>query len=595
MIRSRIRPWLVPLALLAVVTTTRRQVGADDTTPPAEPIHALVAELDAGEFYVRESAMRRLRTRVLDAGSGARVAEDLDRLSLEPSRSFEAHQRISEILRGIDRSSEAPRETLTDDQTQAIVAQLCDDRFNARENASRRLQWLLGNPGNIVPLMGLLKTRLNDSELSLATRQDLDRHYAEVRRAWLLAPAEKCPLPAVTDEQIAGWVRLLARPTEKETIFAAQRMARCELEDALVRDECRERTANAIADQLSQSDDAAGAARLRELVDLAKPAMVAEIWSATRFVNWVGGVFVADPDPRSVHLVTTQYLHVGVPQIPEGAPRATHFDRCGDTTAHCVSGNTLLPGDYPVGTAFSHPQGESTLFHLINLPTPRRRLIYEYSARRGEAVRLCELSQRTCDAFLAKERMLTESDAGVLMLLDRVVVSQFAGQFFARIDDEPLNGIGNRLLIGHTSRHGAVCYALAFTGTKEAAPGLIRAIAEKRFLPENESGPYNVPMIALLAIAARDPWERVDDWLEKQLDLDELLVSNVDPAPELAATAAAILGDRLGQSAALLGLAPIADSFCQQVGFTAYRFENEARRVKARQLLRAQRQKSPAP
>ena len=48
---------------------------------------------------------------------------------------------------------------------------------------------------------------------------------------------------------------------------------------------------------------------------------------------------------------TVQYLLIGVPQYPERMTRATFFDKIDDTTAHCVSGNSLAPGDYPVGIA----------------------------------------------------------------------------------------------------------------------------------------------------------------------------------------------------------------------------------------------------
>jgi hypothetical protein len=228
---------------------------------------------------------------------------------------------------------------------------------------------------------------------------------------------------------------------------------------------------------------------------------------------------------------------------------------------------------------------------LVNLPTPRDRVVYEYSTRRGDAVRLREVSQHTCDAFLSKRRKFAEADTHLLQLLDQAVVAHFAGEFFAKVDDAPLGGLASTLPIGHTSIHGAVCCALARAGTKDAAPGIIKALEADRILPPDVGANYQVPWIALLAIAQRDPWDGVEDWLRKQLEHeDEPLVTNADPAPDFAATAAAIWGGRLGQSPQSLGLLQVADGFCQHVGLSTYRFENAARRAAALNWFRTQSQ-----
>ena len=319
--------------------------------------------------------------------------------------------------------------------------------------------------------------------------------------------------------------------------------------------------------------------------------MVAEIWSNLDEQVLINGLVVAQSDVLQLRLVTTQYLHIGVPQLPEMATQVTHFDYCDDIRAHCVSGNTLKGGqDYPVGLAILHPEGNPTVFHLINLPTPRRRLLYEYTARRNESMRMRELTERTCDAYLSGRLKLTEAEPNMLKVLDPQVVSQFAGEFFAKVDDLPFEGIGSHLTIGHTSVHGGVCYALAFIGTKDAAPGIIKALEEDRILPPDVGAYFNLPLIALLAIANRDPWENVNDWLNAQIEEDEALVTNVDPAPDLAATAAAILGERLGRSPQSLGLVLVSDEFCKNVGLITYRFESAKDRKAAKSWFRAQRQ-----
>ena len=57
----------------------------------------------------------------------------------------------------------------------------------------------------------------------------------------------------------------------------------------------------------------------------------------------------------------------------------------------------------------------------------------------------------------------------------------------------------------------ADCWRLR--GTKEAMPKLIEAIDNGNFLPPTSREPYHLQWLAALAIAQRDPWPEVDDWL----------------------------------------------------------------------------------
>jgi hypothetical protein len=104
--------------------------------------------------------------------------------------------------------------------------------------------------------------------------------------------------------------------------------------------------------------DPRGVKCVQALVDLTRSALVAEFW-------------------RNRQHEGTQYLMVGVPSWGQLAERPSHFDRIDDQTAHCVSGQNLSPGDYPVGVAIPHPDlrlDGAAFFHLVNLPTPRRRM-----------------------------------------------------------------------------------------------------------------------------------------------------------------------------------------------------------------------------
>ena len=203
---------------IAVLLAVATAAWGDEPEPLAAQIQQLVSELDSADFYGRESAMRRLRTFVLD-DRGGKVASQLDQRSLDPQLSFETHQQLSEILRDLPHADSTPTETLSEAQTSELLSQLCDDRFSVRAIAARRLRRALTNPSNIVPVTLSLKARLNDADMPASTRQELERHHELARREWLLAPVEKCSLPAVADEQITGWINLVAQSVENEAGF----------------------------------------------------------------------------------------------------------------------------------------------------------------------------------------------------------------------------------------------------------------------------------------------------------------------------------------------------------------------------------------
>jgi hypothetical protein len=564
------------IALLVAIEAPTATRAEPPTVDAAQSAKGLVAQLDADDFFARETASRRLRALALSNEAGPALSEHLRQLAVDPQTSYEVRLRLREVLQDVSRADAVPTpETVGAAEAEQLLSQLGDSKFSIRESASFHLRRLLENPTNIVPLMVPLNARLADADLQPATRQDLEQYYIQARKAWLLAPADCCAFPDVSDEQLAAWINAVVQPDADDRSQFMRRTATRELQDLLVRDDCRPRVTPLLEKQLANTDDPRIGARVRALLDFVKPAMVAEIWSASQRVALGGGVFIGTQESLKLRLATTQYLHVGVPQIPEGAPKATFFDHVDDQKAHCVSGNTLLPGDYPIGIAVPHPEGDVIIFHLVNLPNPRRRLIYEYSAERSETVRLAELTERTCASYVAKERVLTAADVLPLVLLDRGVVSQFAGKFFAAIDDSPLAQSNGRLMVGHTSTHGAVCYALALVGTKDAAVGIQKAVTDKRILPSTDSSPYELPTIALLAIAHRDPWQNVDAWLGAAIEQDQPLVTNVEPAPDMAATAAAILFERYQTPLSNFGLIPQAESFCNQAGLNVYRFGSE--------------------
>ena len=246
-----------------------------------------------------------------------------------------------------------------------------------------------------------------------------------------------------------------------------------------------------------------------------------------------------------------------------------------------MSGINLSEGDYPVGVAFPHPRERNSFFHLVNLPTPRRRMAYEYHVTEDEAGRYTALVARTLDRYLNERLPIDERALSMIMQFKPAVVSQFAGRYLTTVDDrraviQSMGGTApaNNAVISREgpSIHGLLCSWLASKGTQDAVPGLLEAIEKNRVLPPTDTSPCRFDRFAALAIAQRDPWPDVDDWLTKMISRNEPLVLGQDELPELGATAAAILLGRHGGSPEDFGLIACGDGYARRYGFQAYRY-----------------------
>ncbi len=113
---------------------------------------------------------------------------------------------------------------------------------------------------------------------------------------------------------------------------------------------------------------------------------------------------------------------------------------------------------------------------------------------------------------------------------------------------------------------------MAVDGTREAAPGLIEAIRQKKFLPPTPLGPYRLQWLAALSIARRDPWPDADAWLGENLDNQQTLISDHDEAAEIGATAAGVLLTRHQQRPEAFGLQAAVDSQLAQLKVTGFRY-----------------------
>ena len=249
-----------------------------------------------------------------------------------------------------------------------------------------------------------------------------------------------------------------------------------------------------------------------------------------------------------------------------------------------------------MGEAFPPPKlTESPIFfYLVNLPTPRRRMAYACYAESDEKKQLIVISRRTLDRMLADKHSLSESELLMLEVLDSTEVSRFAGKYFLLVDDGSLAAAGPLRAGGRPSRFGMICACLAASGVKDAIPGLTKAIAQERFLPATNHAPYRLHWLAALSIAARDPWPEVDAWLADRIGQSEPLVGSEASAPDLGATAAALLLGRRGQSPGAFGLHLSADPLLIQLHVDGYRFDAAEARKKVQLWWKREKDKKAA-
>jgi len=555
-------------ALVAVAGASRMR--AEEAGPAAKQPDQLaqwIAELDADQFYVRRRAAENLEELSARPEAQQALAAALSRMLLASETHYDVRLFCQQILSRLPAPAAQPHAPATADEVDQLIAQADAATYRERAAAAERLVVAARGRPTLAPVIAeRLKRRLSDAALSA----DCRRRLAEVREAawieWLASDPATWPAPTATDAQAQEWVETLSSAAAPPL---AQESAERELIDLVVYDAFTPTIRAALAAQLRREDLSPQAVeRLTRLHDLTSPALVAEIWM------------------NQVHH-TVQYLLVDVPQYPEGMDRVTHFDRIDDTTAHCVSGNSLAAGDYPVGVAFPPTREgadkQGRIFHLTNLPTPRRRLLYDHRHLRiDEERRLRELSERTTDWLLKQKRCLTDREIAMLRQLDETTVSRFAGPYLLATDDEPKSEFED-FPEGGRSRHAFLCAVLSEVGTHEVLPGLVAAIRRGRVAGANEDFPYHAGWLAVLAIVERDPWPGLDDFLAGLIDETQIL-SNKPPVPaaEAGGTMAAILLARHGMSAKDFGLSDVNEPELRARGIPASRFDGP----EGRKLLR---------
>ncbi len=215
---------------------------------------------------------------------GPFLAVEFQHALAQPDVSFDVHWHLEHWRRRLP----APPPDLTAagsmKELDELVRRLDDDSYARRVGAAERLDWLLGNPKLIYPVLFRLKQRLADVEISNENRRQIEAACQRARKAWLLSDPAGWELPAVSDEQIGRWLDDLAAPCSPGKPAEAWRSktAERELLDLLAYNACVPRVAKAVRERMARKPSADAAARLMSLLDWTKPEIVAEIWMMPR-------------------------------------------------------------------------------------------------------------------------------------------------------------------------------------------------------------------------------------------------------------------------------------------------------------------------
>jgi hypothetical protein len=551
--------------------------------PPALPngqsalraqIEETIADLDSPFYSVRSEAALQIELWLRRRDTAPLLSKRFEQLNLQPDLPLEVRSRVSLWRARFSRARTELPQTITPSELEQLVRQLDDDSYALRAGATERLRWLAGSENLAGPVLLCLRRRLAEPWISEDCFRRVDFVDNIAWAAWMSHEAPELKAASPSDEQVQKWLDALTRaPAELDQgADLLRRVAHRKLLDALTQDRDVPRLKAAIEARAGGNKYAAEV--LATFVDLTKPAIVFESWS--------GGVQVLE-----------EYCPVGaVAQIPD-ADRPIIFDRINEEEAHCKGAGSLPRGDYPLGIAFlpaNSATAKPAIFFLTNLSTPRRQIAYSYTVKTDPTARLAQLSRQTLDRFAARKRMLDYDDLAILGQLDTAEVSRFAGRFFATMSDGPVEEDFDEMLLSgprpgeltsQNSCFGAICIQLLKKGTRDAAPGLVAALRQKKFRQPTAGEPYWLAWMAAFVIARRDPWPDLDAFLAENLNNQQTIVLGNDQDNRLqkgtetatvGAMAAAMLARRHGCRPLSLGLVRTFDKQMETFNLYGYRY-----------------------
>ena len=602
--------------LFAALTASAVVGSKARAEPPARPdqraesrarIQEKIADLDSPFYSVRSRTAAELEQWLGRTDLAPILSEQFEQLNFQADLPMEIRWRISLWRKRLPPARSEPPQTVSEDELARLVLQLDDDSYAAREGATERLLWMAGSERLAGPIMVGLRRRLAEPAISEDCYRRVESVCNVAWGAWVASDAPELNAPSPSDEQVRMWLDELTEssPGRGVNLELLRRAARRRMLYALTQDRDVPRLKAAM--EARARGDKNAAALLDELIDLTRPAVVSESWS--------GGAQILE-----------QRLVLGVPAQAQDGEHPIFFDRVNDETAHCESGAALPPGDYPVDIAFVPPNYDPqhpVIFYLIYLSTPRRQIAYSYFVKTDRAARLARLSRRTLDRYASQKRQLDGDQLATLDQLDAREVSRFAGRIFETMPDGPVAfDLDQDFAFVHRRRpgqfgsrdscFGAICAQLLTTGTREAAPGLMAALRQKRFRPPLPSEPYWLPWMAAFAIARRDPWPDADAWLAENLDNPQTIVldrgqagrrlrraaetpgtkgpatGDSEETATIGAMAAALLARRHACRPASLGLLRTSDKRMEVFNLYGYRYGKPEDIERVRQWWKAQ-------
>ncbi|MBA4020537.1 MAG: hypothetical protein C0483_25540 [Pirellula sp.] len=541
---------LVTTALLLAVSCggAFAQNAAAPTATLAE-VERHLETLASDDFSAREAASRALLRLAATPDGAALVNEGISRRAPALDVDLEARELLAELRQALPPGPPDARGAATLDavEVDSLLRALDAAEFARRDAAQARLTAAAGETRNLPVLVDRTKSRLATSRISLDTRRRLEVVWDAVWSAWLQHEPKPGELREVADADIEALIDQLLRAggngDKGADAVHGHATAERELLFLLARDDLLPRL-RAILEKRWKAAEASSlpldaVERLQTVYDWSRPAMVAEFWE--------GGEHKA-----------IQHLILGVPNQPANAPKPSLFDRCDDRTAHCVSGNSLSPGDWPVGVFFPHPSSlqDGAQFHLKNLPTPRRRLAYQYEVpthlsrerqQTLDAVRRKAITRNTCRRWLEEKHRLVSRELDMLPVLDPEEVSLFAADYLTTVPDERIPH-DSPTAFGNGSSHGLFCYQLSRIGTASAGVALQKAIDRKLVLLPVEETPYRMDWVALLVVAERYRWPGRDAWLAEHIASTDAINIREPDVADVGASVAAVLVRATGGS-----------------------------------------------
>src|SRR5271157_1052589 len=301
------------VAIVAIVAAVSSACGENPQSAadfPAEhraEFQQRLQELDSPYYETRHLAAERLERWLGMPEMAAMLAEQFQQLVVQPELPYEVRWRISSWRARLPLVKREPPQSVSAEELDRLVRQLDDDSYAVRVGAFERLRWMAASEHLAKPIMLALKHRLTDPLLSEDTYRRLESIRDIAWGIWLTSNDSDWNLPPVSSAQIDAWLDTLGEPESKRELYSAvrRRIARQELMDVLSEDREVPRVKAAIEARLRGKPDPAAIAGLKELLDLTRPALVAESWS--------GGKQMLE-----------QHLVVGQPMYSPNAPHPSY-------------------------------------------------------------------------------------------------------------------------------------------------------------------------------------------------------------------------------------------------------------------------------